>query len=873
MRGLRTIALRELTRRKARYALTALGIVLGVANVFGVLVTNATTNASVLRRAENFAGGADVIAQPSDYTVPLESATVSRLLELPGVRAAAVYWQGFDVDTPKGRRDYYTLGAADDTGRSLILSKRLVRGRLFRAGRPEAVVSRSASRALHLSIGDEWHTDLRRFVKGARWDEQRNGVLLKLRPGAPTELRFRITGIINDEPSRGAGYPRASYTSLEYVRSVMAPNLATEVRFFLKDSASALSWASERSSELPEVRFDTATLPSDFRRFLSVLQGAMSGAAAIAVFVGAFLIYLTFSMAVVERTRTYGMLHAVGSTSGQVARAVLREAVLLGVLATSAGLVLGALISLGLLRIVAGVVQVDITGLTIPPFALIASIAVGLVATIAGSLLPARRASRVSPVQAIRGTQTAQPRVSRAWIAGVVLLAAGVGFGIATRGIQAPSILAQLSTLAVLFGAVLLVPPLLGAPVRAARGLIRKKIGGLGDVAAMHLIRERSRSAYTLGLVMVVLAMMLALAATSGSVSRSVTTWVDKRFGADLLAYNGNIPPSAERTVAAVPAVRAVTSITFGQVRMTAPRDLSSNLVLIDPVKFFAIAGFPWAEGNDASVKQAFQAGGAVLLPANLAQQIHVLRGGHVTLLTRHGPAPFDVAGVYAAFGAGNEIGIVASFADAGRFFVSDRRNVLYINFAPATPRRAAVQAVDAALVKTRPTGPQFVQDGPYGSKLRSGYFFTTGAQNKADARRNVRSYFTLFYAVLFVAVVVGLLGLANTMATSVIHRFRELGVLGAVGASPEDIRRMVLAEAAVLVGTAFVLSLALGTLLARLLVDGVTSLVGFHVDFVFPWGWIPILGVLAVVIAFTAALAPARRAARLTPVEALRYE
>src|SRR3989442_14534866 len=110
----------------------------------------------------------------------------------------------------------------------------------------------------------------------------------------------------------------------------------------------------------------------------------MSGAAAFAVFVGAFLIYLTFSMAVVERTRTYGTLHAVGSTSGQVARAVLREALLLGTLATAAGLLLGAVLSLGLLWLVGRVVQVPIAGLVIPPVAVIAAVIVGIVATIAG---------------------------------------------------------------------------------------------------------------------------------------------------------------------------------------------------------------------------------------------------------------------------------------------------------------------------------------------------------------------------------------------------------------------------------------------------------------------------------------------------------
>src|SRR5205807_2298103 len=119
-----------------------------------------------------------------------------------------------------------------------------------------------------------------------------------------------------------------------------------------------------------------------------------------AVFVGAFLIYLTFSMAVVERTRTYGTLHAVGSTSGQVARAVLREALLLGGFATAAGLLLGAVLSLGLLRLVGSIVQVPISGLVISPVAVIAAIVVGMVATVVGSLLPARRAARVSPVEA-----------------------------------------------------------------------------------------------------------------------------------------------------------------------------------------------------------------------------------------------------------------------------------------------------------------------------------------------------------------------------------------------------------------------------------------------------------------------------------------
>jgi putative ABC transport system permease protein len=867
---LTSIGRRELTRRKLRYLLTALGIVLGVANVFGVLVTNATTNRSVERRAETFFGGADVVAQRQDDTQPLTPDTVGRLRKAPDA-AAAFFWQAFDVDTTRDKKDHFTLGAADDVGAARAIAPRLVRGRMFTAGRAEAVVSQRAAARLHLAVGGEWSTNLSGYATGRRWDDQPAGVLLRLRPGAPRVLHFRITGMISDLPDQ-ATYPWASYTSLDYVWSVMSPRLATEARFFLHRDADATAWASARSEEFTGVDFTPAALPADFRRFLNVLQGAMSGAATIAVFVGGFLIYLTFSMSVVERTRMYGMLHAVGSTRRQVARAVVAEAMMLGAIATAIGLLLGALLSLVLLRIVAGVVQVPVTSITVPPVAIVVAVVVGFAATLAGSLLPARRAARLSPVEAIRGVGVRSAGASsRVWIVGALLVVASLVFSVSTRGLQASGIVPQLATLGLLLGAVLVLPPILAAVVRAGRRVIRRLTGELGDVSLMHLARERSRSAYTLGLVMVVLAMMLALTATSGSVGRSVTTWVDKRFGADVLAYHGDMPASAERTVAAVPGVSAVTSVAFAPVRITAPVDLTSNIVLVDPAHFFTIAGFPWSDGDDASARRALAADG-VLLPGNLAVQEHVHRGGYVTLTTRFGPARFPVAGVYAAFGSGSEIGVVAGVGQVERFLASDHRNVLYVNLAPGTSHHTAIEAMDAALARTQSPG-DLSYGGPAQTRLHSGYFFVEGATIKAQARRNVRSYFSLFYAVLLVAVLVGLLGLANTMATSVLHRYREIGVLGAVGARARDVRRMVVAEAGVLVAIAFVLSLGLGTLLARLIVDGVTRLVGFRVAFLFPWRSLPGLVVLAASIALASAVLPARRAARLTPVEALRYE
>jgi hypothetical protein len=125
----------------------------------------------------------------------------------------------------------------------------------------------------------------------------------------------------------------------------------------------------------------------------------------------------------------------------------------------------------------------------------------------------------------------------------------------------------------------------------------------------------------------------------------------------------------------------------------------------------------------------------------------------------------------------------------------------------------------------------------------------------------------------LAIAALVGLLGLANTMVTSVLQRFREIGILQAVGSSTREIRRMVVTEALALTSAAFVLSVGLGFVLSRLLLRGDVVPAGLDGAHVFPWAAVPILASLAAVIALGASIAPSRRATRLTPVEALRYE
>jgi putative ABC transport system permease protein len=123
------------------------------------------------------------------------------------------------------------------------------------------------------------------------------------------------------------------------------------------------------------------------------------------------------------------------------------------------------------------------------------------------------------------------------------------------------------------------------------------------------------------------------------------------------------------------------------------------------------------------------------------------------------------------------------------------------------------------------------------------------------------------------VGVIVGMLGLANTLAASVVQRYREIGVLRAVGTMRTQVRGIVLVESATLVGVAFILSMPLGLALSRMIVRNSSGSSGYALPYVYPWAAVPLLAVLALVVAAVAAVAPARRASRLDPVAVLRFD
>jgi putative ABC transport system permease protein len=818
--------------------------VLGVAIFFGVLVSNASTQEGVDRLIEDITGRADVLAQPAGaFDAKMSPATLAQLRGLPGVESA-VGGFGLGVDIPSSGSDdeddedegFFLRGIVLAEERKLATFN-LSSGRFFAPAATEMVVSQSLVEQLSLEQGE------------------------RLTVLTPTGRKtVTVVGILTKEGAgRGFSGPIA-FTSLDVTRSFAGEGEVYGGAALILDSGTDVeNWLERNEAALDGIRLQNADdLAQGFKSFLAIFGTFLTFFAFVTLFVGAFLIYLTLSMAVIERTRMYGTLRALGATRRQVRRVVFSEAVTLGLASTVLGLLFGLGLAKVLLILTSRVFELSLPGLTVTPIAIIAAVAIGLIVTFVSSLLPAVRAGRLAPVEAMKGDYVGETKLGRSWVVGGVLVVVSlvVAFTASSSG-DGASVVPALAVLGLLLGTLLLVPLLL-RPLAALLGRITNRIArGVGEVAVLHLAKERSRSAYTLGLIMVVMAMLFASGGLYLSVASVIDEIVDRQFGADLFVQGSSpLDPSFEGKLRDSEGIDHVSSLRFGFTRSASHQIAGSDevfLAIIDPSTYFDLSSFFWKDGSDAAAKEALSRGGSVLVGSTYATQAGVERGDTVTLDTGEGDVPFTVAGVHL-----NDPGpprMTVGLADGRRYFQAGKPFAFIAGVTPG----ADVDAVKASV------------DDTLGRDI--GLNIETAADNKAEARSQVGRYFQIIYAILLVMAIVGLLGLANTLAMSVVRRFREIGILRAIGVTRSQMWRMVLVESTTLGLVAFVLSLPLGWAMTALVIRSVSQGFGFEMSTVYPWAFIPIVAAFGLLCAVVAAIAPGRRAAKLDVVTALQYE
>jgi putative ABC transport system permease protein len=573
--------------------------------------------------------------------------------------------------------------------------------------------------------------------------------------------------------------------------------------------------------------------------------------ALISLVTGAFIIANTFAILLAQRSREMALLRAVGASRAQVTRSVLVEALALGAVASAVGVGFGLVVAT-VLRWFVGGGDLPPTPLIVTPATAALSIAIGVGVTLAASVVPAWRASRVPPVTAMRDVAIEDTRTSRLrLVAGVVIVVAGVAAVLAAvSGVGSePAIVAGAGVFLVLLGAVLLGPALAGPLGRLLGAPLPRVAGVAGRLARQNAVRNPRRTAATASALLVGVAVVGFVVVFVSSLRATITSAIDLAFAGDLVVDSGTFgsggfAPDVAQRINDRPEVEAATGVRSGPVQVE--RD-DIFAVAVDASVIEGVVDLGVTDGSFADLGS-----GEVAIADVLADE----RGWTVgdSVVVRFPESGEQAVSVGATFDRGEVLGPVIFDTEAWAANVAtDLDNQVLVNLVDGTDPDAAITAIEGEV------------DGYPTARVLDATAF------KDLVSEQVNGLLVLVFVLLSMAFLIALLGIANALSLSVHERTRELGLLRAVGMSRRQLRRMVRWEAAVVA--------VLGTLL------------GLVVGVFFGWAMVRALrdegidrfaigpGLLAAVVAASAvagilaALRPAYRAARLNVLRAIAYE
>ena len=604
---------------------------------------------------------------------------------------------------------------------------------------------------------------------------------------------------------------------------------------------------------------DTQAQLADIDEFTGILTTFLLAFGLVSLVVGAFSIFNTFSITVAQRMRQFALLRMVGASRAQILRAVVVEALLLGLIGSVLGLAAGIGMA-PLLNLMFEAFGVDLPSdeFVISTRTIVVSLLVGTLSTLLASLGPALRATRVPPVAALRegALAPAAGAGKRRLIAGGVVTALGVAvlcaglFG----GGGTTSVLTLMGAGALLaFIGVALLAPALVTPLAGAIGAPLERVGGVaGRIARGNSVRNPGRTASTAAALMIGVALVALVSMLAAGLKASFSGAFEEAVVADLVVTDdfGLLPAAVGRDLSRVPGVAAASPLTFGEAQLVKGRE-DTEVLGLDPVTGPQVLKVPWQEGSDATLRDLGTDG--ALLDEQWAED-HDLRVGSSLVLRapRSRTVRLTVAGIYDD--RGGLLGPITLAQPVVREAFGARQDGAVLLAVADGQQPAAVQrAINRQLDRQYPT-------------LES----KTGAAFVDDQVGQVDQILLLFYGLLSLAVIIALFGIANTLALSVYERTRELGLLRALGASRRQIRRIVRGEAIITALIGGVIGVVVGVAFAAIMGIPLAE-EGFV--FTLPVVTLVTILVVAAVCGVLAATSPARRASRVDVLTALQYE
>jgi putative ABC transport system permease protein len=848
------LALTGLAARKLRTALTAVAIVLGVGMVTGSFVLTDTISkaftsifTSAYRDTDAVVTGRKLVDWSASGNATVSADVLARVRALPAVGEASGTIANIAGDSTKAtiidREGEPIIGSGNPTfgigvdphyprfnplrlvtgtwahgPREVVIDTETASNEGFRLGDMVRVVANGPARPFRL-VGTARFGDVSSLggATFAVWDV----------PTAATMLGSRGFTSISVAAAPGVG-------SAELVRSLRA----------VVPPGTVVRTGQEQAAK------DQGTITS----FISFIRGFLLGFGAVALLVGGFVIFNSLSITLAQRTRELGTIRALGASAPQVRRLVLVEALVLGSIASLAGMGLGIALARGL-SAVAGALGLELpqAATVYAPRTFVVSLAVGLAVTTLAALVPARRAIRVPPIAAIRagtvapGTRRLGATVGAGLVAtAAILLVYAVHGGHLGDGSHLLALAAGAAL--ALVGLAAVTPPLVRSLVRVT-GAPSRRLGGIaGSLASENASRSPARTAATASALMIGLALVTFVSVLGAGVKASYRDGLREQFAADWVVTSQDgwsaFPRAAGDALRDVPGARDVSSIRTDRGLVGTSQATVNG---VDAATLDGMYRFAWTGGSSEAALASLGASGAILKRSFARDNGLHVGDGFVLRASSGERLRLVVRGLYQPARLAELTGGVVIAQPAFDAFVARPQNAFTLVRGDVSRQRLerALAAFPGVKVQTR---DEFVvSQAAFIDQLTS-----------------------ILLVLLGLSVVVSLFGMVNTLVLAVFERTRELGMLRAVGMSRRQVRRMVRHESVItaLVGAA--LGLPLGIALAAVLTHGLEP---YGVRFELPAVPIAAFTLLAIVCGIVAAMAPARRASRLDVLAALQYE
>jgi putative ABC transport system permease protein len=838
--------------KKLRFVSTLVAIVLGVGFMAGTLVLTDTVSKTFEDLFASVYKGTDAVVRPVRLVDSTFGASPGRLAgsvlddvrAVSGVEHAEGYVQGYAQLVKANGKAYGGTGAPtfgfmwSDDGR--LNPFRILLGRAPRAT-GEIAIDRESYRSGHFAIGQR--------VK-----------VLSQNPVAS----FTLTGVMTfgsaDAP---AGASVIAFTPADAAAvfrtggefdsvSVVAQPGVTQERLAAGLRATV---GNDRTEVLTGTEI-TKTTQNEIKKRLKGFGFVLVGFSVVALVVGAFIIYNTFSILVAQRTRELALLRAMGASRRQVVGSVVAEAAVVGLVASGVGVGFGMLTALGLRAAFAAFgFSLPGAGLVLESRTVVVAFVVGMAVTLASAVLPARRASAVAPVAALRDADVDRSASSRRrGVGGALVLFAALallGSGLTGHGTGAAARVG-FSALATIVAVVVLGPViartlgrLLGAPIRRFRGVP----GSLAQANAVRNPRRTASTSLALTIGVAIIGLILVFVA---SFKGLITKTVDGSFKADYIinakSFTG-FSTAVAGAAAAVPGVGAVSPVRFGQMKVNGS---ASFVAAFDTATVDRVLDFPTRQGRLTDV-----VAGTIAVGADAAASHHWHVGDAISVVfPKTGPGTLRLAATL-------DDQKVKALTQGGIYVIST--TTYDGGFNDPVDSQVLVKAAPGANLDTVSSGlDRVVADYP-----------TAEVQDKAGYKRSVGDQLNQFVALIIVllalSVMIAMFGIANTLTLSIYERRREIGLLRAVGMSRAQTRSAIRWESVIMAVLGTLVGLAIGVGYGAAIMTALRSQ-GFTV-LVVPVGSLATVTAVAALFGVVAALRPAAKAARLDILDAIATE